>query len=157
MSEKQLGLFDEDDPKPLGKPRKESLLWRDKYNQVIASPRWKKLRARLIEKADRTCCRCKWKKESWDKTRTLDVHHKTYERLGYEWDSDLEVVCSRCHAVADIERSVRAREEAQRRGQHALYNARFNGWASKVYGEDFDDSDEYKHDQFQDWIERQSE
>jgi hypothetical protein len=27
----------------------------------------------------------------------LEVHHKTYERLGDERDEDLEVLCARCH------------------------------------------------------------
>lgn len=30
-------------------------------------------------------------------TRALQVHHKTYERLGEERDADLEVLCETCH------------------------------------------------------------
>ena len=29
--------------------------------------------------------------------RSLQVHHRTYERLGSEWDEDLEVLCEGCH------------------------------------------------------------
>jgi hypothetical protein len=31
--------------------------------------------------------------------RTLEVHHRTYERLGRERDADLEVLCGDCHEV----------------------------------------------------------
>jgi 5-methylcytosine-specific restriction endonuclease McrA len=29
----------------------------------------------------------------------LQVHHRTYERLGAELDEDFEVLCRRCHAT----------------------------------------------------------
>ena len=32
-------------------------------------------------------------------TDNLEVHHRTYERLGEELASDLTVLCNRCHHV----------------------------------------------------------
>lgn len=37
------------------------------------------------------CGRCAGK-------RSLEVHHRTYDRLGWELDEDLEVLCGTCHA-----------------------------------------------------------
>src|SRR4051812_24840716 len=36
------------------------------------------------------CARC-------PQTNSLQLHHKTYERLGRELDADLELLCKRCH------------------------------------------------------------
>jgi hypothetical protein len=35
--------------------------------------------------------------------RDIEVHHTTYERLGKEWDSDLEVLCVNCHRGEHLE------------------------------------------------------
>lgn len=39
------------------------------------------------------CYRC----ERCTSKRELQVHHKCYDRLGREWDQDLEVLCDTCH------------------------------------------------------------
>lgn len=44
----------------------------------------------MLRLASYRCERCGAK-------RDLQVHHKTYERLGVERDQDLEVVCADCH------------------------------------------------------------
>ena len=158
MGENQLSLFGGEDPEqPQSRRDARQPTWNERYSQVIASPRWKRLRDKFIAKADNTCPRCGWKKERWDKSRTLELHHKTYERLGNEWDSDLELVCSRCHSIADIERGIRSRREADRKCRQALTNAQFDGWASKVYGDEYDDSDGDKFERFLEWRERQDE
>jgi 5-methylcytosine-specific restriction endonuclease McrA len=41
----------------------------------------------------------------------LQVHHRTYERLGHERIEDLRVLCKYCHSKADRERE---RESARR-------------------------------------------
>ena len=65
---------------------------------------------------------------------SLELHHKTYERLGRELTSDLEVLCRRCHESADKERAL----EGQRRSATARYNAGLDTYASKKYGDDWD-------------------
>jgi hypothetical protein len=47
-------------------------------------------RNRALRLASWRCSRCGEK-------RHLEVHHKTYERLGREYDQDLEVLCETCH------------------------------------------------------------
>lgn len=47
-------------------------------------------RTRALKAVNFCCERCGSK-------RGLEVHHKTYERLGREWDQDLEVLCDDCH------------------------------------------------------------
>lgn len=47
-------------------------------------------RNRALMLAGYRCERC-------DSKRDLQVHHRTYERLGHEWDEDLEVLCDACH------------------------------------------------------------
>lgn len=143
MFERQRDLFDETPPK--------EMTWREKYNAVISSKRWRKLREKFLARHDSKCDRCGWKKTTWDRSRTIDLHHKTYERLGEEIDADLELVCSVCHVKADKERAAAGRQRALA----ALYDAQFNGWATKVYGEDYGMfEDESMHDRFREWQER---
>lgn len=146
MFEFQADLFGDRQPR--------TLTWRERYNAVIASARWRRLRAKRLAKCDHSCQRCGWKKETWDKSRTLDLHHRTYDRLGEERDDDLELVCSLCHVQADRERA----KEGRQRADKALYNAQFRGWASKVYGEDYGgDIDEDMRERFQEWQERKQQ
>lgn len=62
----------------------------DAYTQYLNSASWKITRNRRLALAKYRCERCQNK-------RQLQVHHLTYERLGSEWDSDLEVLCIDCH------------------------------------------------------------
>lgn len=127
------------------------LSWRDRYNIVIRSKRWALLRDKFIYRCDSRCMRCNWQKTQWSKGRTLELHHRTYERLGAEAEGDLELLCSVCHARADEERAA----EGRRRADAALYDARFDGWARACFGDDYwGIEDEWMHDQFEDWLER---
>lgn len=62
----------------------------DFYQAYLNTPDWRTRRNRALKLANWQCGRCASKRE-------LNVHHKTYERLGAEWDQDLEVVCRDCH------------------------------------------------------------
>ena len=63
------------------------------YSKYLASERWKELRdAKLCEVGDK-CQRCK-------RRSNLQVHHLTYERLGHERLTDLQVLCESCHEKA---------------------------------------------------------
>jgi len=62
------------------------------YNHYIRGRKWKKKRQQAFLFYGRRCqsCGC---------TRNLQVHHKTYDRLGREWMSDLAVLCNDCHGI----------------------------------------------------------
>ena len=74
------------------------------YEEYINSPRWWKKRRSAFSHYGRFCSRC-------GETEDLEVHHKTYERLGHELLDDLEVVCFMCHADADEERRAKSKEK----------------------------------------------
>ncbi len=118
--------------------------WRDRYNAVISSKRWRDIRVERIHLAGGKCEQCGC-------NRRLELHHKTYERLGEELPEDLQVLCRQCHAVADAERA----EEGERRSEDALRDARFAGWARKVYGEEWHHGDVTDmYDRFVEWVDR---
>ncbi len=125
------------------------------YKAVIASKRWRDLRVRLMRQRGERCERCG---KTWAPgyKATLQLHHKTYERLGGEYDSDLQLVCEACHETADIERAI----EARVRAKDALYEAQLDGWARKKYGDDYirtlEDQDQIE-EEFEEWLERRSE
>lgn len=66
------------------------------YLAYLNSPSWRLRRNRALVDASWQCQRCPAK-------RNLHVHHKSYERLGAEWDSDLDVLCENCHRDEHLE------------------------------------------------------
>jgi 5-methylcytosine-specific restriction endonuclease McrA len=64
------------------------------YKEYIKSPEWKETSRKAKERVDYHCQLCN--KEGND--TTLNTHHNNYERLGLELDSDLIVLCKKCHA-----------------------------------------------------------
>lgn len=66
------------------------------YQVYLGTTEWRLTRNRALKRASYQCSRCPSK-------RDLDVHHKTYERLGREWDQDLEVLCVMCHRGEHLE------------------------------------------------------
>lgn len=60
------------------------------YEQYLQTPWWRAVRNRALHLAGFRCTRC-------DAKRELQVHHRTYERLGAELDEDLDVLCRGCH------------------------------------------------------------
>lgn len=121
------------------------------YQAVIASTSWRQRRTRLIQQRGPRCQRCG---KTWAPgfKPTLDLHHLTYERLGSERDSDLELVCQACHASADAQRAT----EARARAEEALYEARLDGWLRARYGDSYEDLDVdtliQEEDRFQDFL-----
>ena len=61
------------------------------YQEYLQTPEWKARRQAALKRADRCCQVC-----NQDKTQ-LNVHHRTYDRRGYERDEDLIVLCRDCH------------------------------------------------------------
>jgi 5-methylcytosine-specific restriction endonuclease McrA len=61
------------------------------YEQYLQTEHWQAMRRLALEAADHHCLLC-------DADSNLDVHHRTYERLGMEQLRDLVVLCETCHA-----------------------------------------------------------
>jgi hypothetical protein len=61
------------------------------YREYLRTPEWRRTRAAALLRAGHSC--------SLDVTHTkgLEVHHRTYERLGEELETDLLVLCRDCH------------------------------------------------------------
>lgn len=86
--------------------RQTSRKWEGTYEEYLQSPHWRKTRDRALSRAGWKCNRCPTQ-------RALQVHHKTYERLGCELPEDLEVLCATCHEGHHID------EQNQVRGIYA--------------------------------------
>lgn len=64
---------------------------RAEYKAYLASPLWQEKRKVALERAEHRCQLC-------NRTKQLDVHHRTYERFGgEELPGDLTVLCRGCH------------------------------------------------------------
>lgn len=61
------------------------------YRHYLRTPEWRRTRAAALRRAGGSC--------SLDVTHTdgLEVHHRTYERLGEELLTDVVVLCHACH------------------------------------------------------------
>jgi len=64
------------------------------HRRYMRSKQWRARRDTAIMRAGYRCCVCG--RVHMD-TRKLQVHHKTYDRLGKERAEDLMVMCRRCH------------------------------------------------------------
>ena len=64
------------------------------YTAAINSPEWRRFRMDLIETFGGRCAVC-------NSGAALEVHHRTYERLGREEHFDCNPVCAKCHKVCD--------------------------------------------------------
>lgn len=75
------------------------------YEQYIASDKWRQKRLEILERDRNECqtCLC---------TERLEVHHKTYKRLGNELSEDLIILCHWCHEA--ITNSIRERRYAKK-------------------------------------------
>lgn len=71
--------------------------YRSDYQRYIDSPEWKAREVQIRRERGFRCERCGGEPDGTAATR-LQVHHKTYERLGDELPEDLELLCRSCHA-----------------------------------------------------------
>lgn len=117
----------------------------EEYREYITSTAWKSKREQTLKRAGYKCEVCGFSKWS----AKLEVHHLTYERFKNERLEDLMVVCEKCHKQKDQERKL----EVQRKRADRLYEAQLDGWASKVFGEDWDY--DYAAERFEQWLEDQ--
>lgn len=79
---------------------------RTSYRQYVASEAWLQ-RRKLFLMSRPNCERCGISKEqaleAYD--QSLHVHHRNYQRVGCELDSDLEALCRRCHEIETFGKS----------------------------------------------------
>lgn len=61
------------------------------YEEYLQTQHWKRKRGEKLRAAGDRCQMC------YRRARSLQVHHRTYERLGEELDMDLTVLCGACH------------------------------------------------------------
>jgi len=62
------------------------------YAEYLKSDHWQEVRRQKLRSAGYHCQLC-------NQPGVLDVHHRTYERLGCERSSDLIVLCRDCHTT----------------------------------------------------------
>lgn len=62
------------------------------YQEYLKSSKWEYIREWILTFWDHRCTICNSRKE-------VQVHHRTYERLGNELTTDLIVLCDRCHEL----------------------------------------------------------
>ncbi len=64
----------------------------ERYEEYLQSDEWKEKRFIALCVAGNRCQVCNYH-------AGLQVHHRTYERLGFELASDLVVLCEACHEI----------------------------------------------------------
>lgn len=67
-------------------------LQRMPYSEYLQTDHWKALRVQALAAAEYRCQVC-------NDTAALTVHHRTYERRGFELLSDLIALCRSCHSI----------------------------------------------------------
>lgn len=60
------------------------------YNRYLRSPEWREKRKIALANAKNRCQLC-------NRSKNLEVHHRTYERFEHELPEDLTVLCQECH------------------------------------------------------------
>jgi 5-methylcytosine-specific restriction endonuclease McrA len=68
----------------------------DEYDKYLETPYWQEFRKQAFaEQLKRLGCNCCTRCQK--SAVLLHVHHFTYERLGKELISDVEIICGECH------------------------------------------------------------
>ncbi len=62
------------------------------YGDYLQTPEWQETRRLALLRATFRCQTC-------NKSKELNVHHRTYERLGRERQGDIIVLCDGCHEL----------------------------------------------------------
>lgn len=127
------------------KPKKT---WEEEYKEYLSSKEWKIKATQALERVDYKCQVCGLSKFA----RKLEVHHLTYERFKREIPEDLDVVCNKCHKIKDRQRE----RETEKRNYNKLQDARFEGWARAVYGDNWmiRNNEDVLYEEFHEWLDR---
>jgi 5-methylcytosine-specific restriction endonuclease McrA len=117
------------------------------YRSYMSSPEWRQRRSEVLARDEGRCRRCGGP--------ATEVHHLTYARFGSEPLTDLLSVCGSCHEGI-TQATDRVRE---RNAQDALDEARLDGWATKVFGSNWDRSPGYEEAErrFEAWLRKKGE
>lgn len=124
----------------------------NEYRKLLSSSYWKKFRVMLIKLRGGKCEVC-------GANYSLEVHHKTYERLGKERLEDVSVLCHTHHLEADIKRAAEGRSRSQMALESACYNSGLDTWLEKRgCNTDYMTCSEIDREieEFDDWCERKS-
>lgn len=62
----------------------------DEYRAYLLTPHWTQIRNEAVSRTRGRCQLC-------NSPTKINVHHRTYERIGSELPEDLTVLCQRCH------------------------------------------------------------
>lgn len=100
------------------------------------------MRVDLIKLTNGCCERCQLK------STRLELHHITYERLGHERRSDVQLLCFDCHQQADAERAESQARASLKRQTDAAMRTYFD----KTFGDGYE-PDEQDVEHFYDWLE----
>lgn len=65
---------------------------RAQYQQYLRTPHWRRVRIGYFKRHPKMCFVCTG-------TERIQLHHRTYENLGYEPFDDLVPLCLRCHQL----------------------------------------------------------
>ncbi len=104
-------------------------VWDVVMTQYLDSPLWKRIRERIIQRANGQCEKCG---AILIDPSAFDVHHWTYDRVGgNERNEDLSALCYPCHQKADRKRERIHEEDRLER----LYYAKMRGFAESAHGE----------------------
>ena len=63
---------------------------KENYKEYLRSEHWKEIRSAALKRAGYKCQVCGYNKN-------LQVHHNNYKNIGHEEDTDLVVLCWKCH------------------------------------------------------------
>lgn len=113
----------------------KELYERDK-SAYYRTSHWQDLRA-IVRARDHNQCQTCW---LTGKEATLDVHHRTYQRVGGEWLDDLVLLCQDCHkAIHDHVWRPRKRErDRQQATALRLVGGKPVAQRDRVPGDDLD-------------------
>jgi 5-methylcytosine-specific restriction endonuclease McrA len=64
--------------------------WTRLYNDYLLSPEWKSKREKVLVFWGHRCALC-------NSPIRVEVHHRTYDRMGQELMTDLIPLCDKCH------------------------------------------------------------
>jgi hypothetical protein len=69
--------------------------WRKIYKKYLKSAVWLKVRLRIFALRGSVCEKCGDKEH-------LNIHHLTYRNVGFELDTDLQILCGECHCRVHV-------------------------------------------------------
>lgn len=65
------------------------------YKKYLKSYEWGKIRRKILKRDKHRCKIC-------NSGKNLNIHHRTYKRLGHELPEDLVTLCRNCHEIFHI-------------------------------------------------------